>query len=426
MATANLSLAGLLLARWFTSGHFPLSNLYESLLFLSWGFTAFHLIMEVTSRSDFFGIVTSPVALLTDAFASFSLPKEMQKTTALVPALQSNWLMMHVTVMMISYVALISGSLLALAFLVVNYYDRKALKNALSSSLECEEGNIRSSIEKEDRQALSPTRLQPQLVMLERGACFVNQGGEAPMEGQGGSVAVAEKTRTNFTRPVIGTSSQSLPSSELPQGSLDRTRSIDEVGHRVAFDQASQAPQGLTRPHRPHGGRGPGPSPFHPTGSAFHASLRDASTVQRFAERALSQAHFTERATIDLPFSSLSGNPRSVASAPFSPFAQTLDNLSYRTLGLGFPLLTIGILSGAVWANEAWGSYWSWDPKETWALITWLVFAIYLHTRLSKGWRGNKPALIAVAGFFVVWICYLGVNLLGTGLHSYGWFQARG
>ena len=241
MATANLSLAGLLLARWFTSGHFPLSNLYESLLFLSWGFTAFHLIMEVTSRSDFFGIVTSPVALLTDAFASFSLPKEMQKTTALVPALQSNWLMMHVTVMMISYVALISGSLLALAFLVVNYYDRKALKNALSSSLECEEGNIRSSIEKEDRQALSPTRLQPQLVMLERGACFVNQGGEAPMEGQGGSVAVAEKTRTNFTRPVIGTSSQSLPSSELPQGSLDRTRSIDEVGHRVAFDQASQA-----------------------------------------------------------------------------------------------------------------------------------------------------------------------------------------
>ncbi|BDA51795.1 probable cytochrome c biogenesis protein CcsA at C-terminar half (chloroplast) [Coccomyxa sp. Obi] len=115
-----------------------------------------------------------------------------------------------------------------------------------------------------------------------------------------------------------------------------------------------------------------------------------------------------------------------VSGAPFSPFAQTLDNLSYRTLGLGFPLLTIGILSGAVWANEAWGSYWSWDPKETWALITWLVFAIYLHTRLSKGWRGNKPALIAVAGFFVVWICYLGVNLLGTGLHSYGWFQARG
>ena len=106
-----------------------------------------------------------------------------------------------------------------------------------------------------------------------------------------------------------------------------------------------------------------------------------------------------------------------------STIAQTLDNLSYRTLGFGFPLLTIGILSGAVWANEAWGSYWSWDPKETWALITWLVFAIYLHTRLTKGWKVTAPALIAAGGFVIVWICYLGVNLLGTGLHSYGWFQ---
>ena len=101
-----------------------------------------------------------------------------------------------------------------------------------------------------------------------------------------------------------------------------------------------------------------------------------------------------------------------------------LDNLSYRTLGLGFPLLTIGILSGAVWANEAWGEYWSWDPKETWAFITWVVYAIYLHTRITKGWEGTKPALIASIGFVVVWICYLGVNLLSKGLHSYGWVQS--
>ena len=103
--------------------------------------------------------------------------------------------------------------------------------------------------------------------------------------------------------------------------------------------------------------------------------------------------------------------------------ALTLDNLSYRILGIGFPFLTIGILSGAVWANEAWGSYWSWDPKETWALLTWLIFAIYLHTRLSKGWEGRKPAIIASFGFIIVWICYLGVNLLGEGLHSYGWLS---
>jgi cytochrome c-type biogenesis protein CcsB len=100
---------------------------------------------------------------------------------------------------------------------------------------------------------------------------------------------------------------------------------------------------------------------------------------------------------------------------------ETLDNLSYRIIGLGFPLLTTGIVAGAVWANEAWGAYWSWDPKETWALITWFVFAAYLHARITKSWQGKRPAILASIGFVVVWICYLGVNFLGKGLHSYGW-----
>ena len=102
---------------------------------------------------------------------------------------------------------------------------------------------------------------------------------------------------------------------------------------------------------------------------------------------------------------------------------QSLDNWSYRIIGLGFPFLTIGIISGGIWANEAWGSYWSWDPKETWALITWLVFATYLHARITKGWEGKKTAILGGLGFFVIWICYLGVNFLGKGLHSYGWLS---
>jgi cytochrome c-type biogenesis protein CcsB len=101
---------------------------------------------------------------------------------------------------------------------------------------------------------------------------------------------------------------------------------------------------------------------------------------------------------------------------------EELDGWSYRIIGLGFPLLTVGILSGAVWANEAWGSYWNWDPKETWALITWLVFAIYLHSRMIRVWRKEQSAFIGFLGFITIWICYLGVNLLGKGLHNYGWF----
>jgi cytochrome c-type biogenesis protein CcsB len=101
----------------------------------------------------------------------------------------------------------------------------------------------------------------------------------------------------------------------------------------------------------------------------------------------------------------------------------SIDNWSYRVIGLGFPFLTIGIIAGGVWANEAWGSYWSWDPKETWALITWLVFAAYIHARLSHGWSGQKAALLGSIGFVVVWVCYLGVNFLGQGLHSYGFLS---
>lgn len=109
--------------------------------------------------------------------------------------------------------------------------------------------------------------------------------------------------------------------------------------------------------------------------------------------------------------------------ANLSSWLGRLDELSYRLIGFGFPFLTLGILSGAVWANETWGSYWSWDPKETWSLITWLVFAAYLHTRLVKGQTGGPAAKVAAVGFILVWVCYLGVNLLGKGLHSYGWFS---
>lgn len=279
---SNLGIAGLLGARWIDAGYFPLSNLYESLLFVAWGMTAVHLLAQVISRSYWVGVATTPIILGIVAFAARVLPEDMQKASPLVPALQSNWLMMHVTVMLLSYAALLVGSLLSLAFLVITQGQPVRLKG---DSLGV--GNYRST----------PT--------------VENEFWEAGVY-PGGGVAILNSTQV---------SSPTLP----------------------------------LQPER--------------------LSL-----------------------------------------------AETLDNTSYRLIGLGFPLLTIGIISGAVWANEAWGTYWSWDPKETWALITWLVFAAYLHARITKGWQGRKPALLATVGFVIVWVCYLGVNLLGKGLHSYGWF----
>lgn len=287
MAIANLCIATLLGARWIEAGYFPLSNLYESLFFLAWGITTIHLIAENNSRSRLVGVATAPVAMAIAAFATLTLPSEMQTSEPLVPALKSNWLMMHVSVMMLSYSALMVGSLLAIAFLVVT------------------------------------------------------RGANVELHGSS-----------------VGTGGYRL--------------------HR-ATDLATK----------------PQVNAAEFNGNGNTAVLKLATATEAIA-------------------------------APLSPqrlsLAETLDNISYRIIGLGFPLLTIGIIAGGVWANEAWGSYWSWDPKETWALITWLVFAAYLHSRITRGWQGRRPAILAAAGFVVVWVCYLGVNLLGKGLHSYGWF----
>lgn len=290
---ANISLTLLLLFRWVEQNHFPLSNLYESLIFLSWSFTTIHIVLEKVTNSKILGVIISPISLFTNAFGNFSLPSEMQKASSLVPALQSNWLMMHVTIMMLSYAALITGSLFAFCFLIITY--KKG-------------GNDFVYIN--DLRSLEP------------------------------NFQIEDLKIENKTENLIN------PREEI---------------------------------------------------QSLRSASGDKNITKSFVKRAVSDN--------------------------YSQISVSLDNLSYRTLGLGFPLLTIGILSGAVWANEAWGSYWSWDPKETWAFITWLIYAIYLHTRITKGWQGTKPALIASIGFIVVWICYLGVNLLSKGLHSYGWIQ---
>lgn len=267
---SNIFISIILAWRWIENGYFPLSNLYESLLFFTWGMTLITLILESTTSLNLVGSAVSPLSLFVIGFATLSLPDGMQKAAPLVPALKSNWLMMHVSIMMLSYSTLVIGSLLSIVFL------------------------------------------------------FLTRGRTTILKGN--SVG-----NLNF---------------EVSNSELSNTLSIEKIA--------------------------------------------ESNEYNGVLENKLS-------------------------------LLESLDNLSYRIIGLGFPLLTIGIISGAVWANEAWGSYWSWDPKETWALITWLVFAAYLHTRITKSWQGKGPAILASVGFIVVWVCYLGVNFLGKGLHSYGW-----
>jgi cytochrome c-type biogenesis protein CcsB len=105
----------------------------------------------------------------------------------------------------------------------------------------------------------------------------------------------------------------------------------------------------------------------------------------------------------------------------FNLTSEILDEITYRSIATGFPIFTLGgLIFGAIWADQAWGVYWSWDPKETWSLITWFIYAFYLHSRMIRGWRGKKVAVVAVIGFMAVIFTYLGVNLLLSGLHAYG------
>ncbi len=104
------------------------------------------------------------------------------------------------------------------------------------------------------------------------------------------------------------------------------------------------------------------------------------------------------------------------------PSLDALDKVNYTCLSVGFPLMTLGIISGAVWANTVWGTYWSWDPKETWALITWFLYAGLLHGRMTIGWRGRKAAIFAIIGFMFLLFTYLGVNLLLGGQHTFDAF----
>lgn len=101
------------------------------------------------------------------------------------------------------------------------------------------------------------------------------------------------------------------------------------------------------------------------------------------------------------------------------PSTSILDEINYKSIVIGFPMLTLGIITGAAWANYAWGTYWSWDPKETWSLITWFIYAAFLHARLTRDWRGRKAAILSIVGFLAVLFTYFGVNYLISGLHSY-------
>jgi cytochrome c-type biogenesis protein CcsB len=292
----------------------PLTNLYESLVFFVWCLILGYLVIEWKYKTRSFGAFITPIAGITLAFISIAgISTEIQP---LVPALQSNWLLAHVTMSFIAYAAFAISCATALMYLAVTAEDRKSF---------------------------------PYIFWTVTLALFI----------------------TSF----------------IAMG-------FDFVTLKIS----AKSPEAFIQNY------------------LFKASFRsDSGVIVAISVIAwLAGTYLVWRYGIHLR--------KIIAALSLTP--DVLDDLTYKTIAIGFPIFTLGgLIFGAIWADQAWGKYWSWDPKETWSLITWFVYAFYIHARHMRGWRGNKIAVMAVIGFACTIFTYLGVNLLLSGLHSYGSMQ---
>jgi len=289
----------------------PISNLYESIIFFVWCLILGYLIIEFRYKNRSFGAFVTPIAGLALAFIEMS---NMSKTIEpLVPALQSNWLLAHVTMSFISYSTFGLSFATALMYLIVKTEKRTEGAYIFWT--------------------LSLSALV--IILAALGLDFMK-------------FKVGFASQEQFFKSFLLKASFASPST-----TVSVTSWLAAIGFTFA--------------------------------------------VWRFG----------------------GGLKRIILSLNITP--EMLDEITYKTIAVGFPIFTLGgLIFGAIWADQAWGVYWSWDPKETWSLITWFFYAFFLHARLMRGWRGNKVAIVAVLGFVAVVFTYLGVNLFLSGLHSYG------
>ncbi len=289
----------------------PLTNLYESLVFFIWCVILGYLIVEWKYKNRSFGAFVTPIAGMALAFIDISgMSKDIQP---LVPALQSNWLLVHVIMSFIAYATFALAFATGIMYLALNTEDKK-------------------------------------------GGAYI------------------------FWTVTLGIFLVIL---------------IAMVIDFLVFKIVAKTPEAFIKSYM------------------FKATFRNDS----LAVNAISYIGAAAFIFIIWRY----GFVLKKIISSFSISSDLLDELTYKAITIGFPIFTLGgLIFGAIWADQAWGRYWSWDPKETWSLILWFVYAFYLHARFLRGWRGNKIAIVAVIGFICTIFTYLGVNLLLSGLHAYG------
>ncbi len=370
--------------RWSVAGRPPFSNMYEMLLSFVWTLALLTLIAERAYKVKIIGSITMPITVVSVILMQL-LPSDVRP---LVPALQSTWLQVHVTLAMLSYAACAVSFALAMMFL------------------------IQDNMKSESFQALTSTGM------------IAIYAGMLITRFRSGSLAVTaydleQKSEIMISRghplfiriPDLGWLymlvflSAVVPLVLYIAGQLKKDKSLFDVASKAMFVTLMLQAVGT---------------------AIFIARVKNGQYGAPEAE-----GLFTTALPAN-PFL-LAGMVGGIVAGllyllllwrreglqKMLPSADVLDNVTYKIICIAFPLLTLMIAAGAYWANQAWGSYWSWDPKETWAAITWLVYAGYLHMRITRGWKGRRAAWFAILGFAVVIFTFFGVTYLLPGLHAY-------
>jgi cytochrome c-type biogenesis protein CcsB len=359
-----------LLMRWWESyqmdiGRVPLSNLYESLVFFTWSTVLIYSIIELKYKTRAFGAFVMPVAFL--ALAFINVAGISSDITPLVPALKSNWLFYHVLISFLGYAAFGVAFAVSMVYLLMDTQERGPSSNLFIG-------------------------IGVMLVLAVVGNIMAAQGMKTQFWLGLGVLILAwfiflistgakHKTQVYLFWSFCVT----LAITMLVAMAIDYVYLVSM--HNLAAGESFKK-------------------------HMFEATFVNASLPVVLVSWAVTAGLFA--------FVWFKGLSLKSLLKQYMPGLDQLDDVTYRMIAIGWPLLTGGIITGAVWANSAWGTYWSWDPKETWSLITWFVYAIYLHARYVRGWKGSQMAVISAVGFLAVIFTYLGVNLVLSGLHSYG------
>ena len=378
---ANTAAAG---HRWFISGHPPFSSIYEMLLSFTWTVAALTVFVDRRFKVRMIGTVTMPLAVLGVVLMQL-LPSEVHP---LVPALQSTWLHIHVTLAMLAYAACAVSFALAMMFLIKDRVKTDTFvvwTSVLSASIF---GAILTRFDVSGGLrvvAWDPVEAHEILVAARTPLMVI-------IPGLGGIfVVVLLASLLPAALSLLGRKSPDSGFADWSTRALFLSLLLQVVALAAFLEFA-------------HGG-------------SYRSLQTDGMFTTNLAASPFLVAGLGSALLMTLLCLLLVWRREGLETMMLS--AGDLDRLTYKTIGIAFPLLTLMIAAGAYWANRTWGSYWSWDPKETWALITWLVYAGYLHMRITRGWRGRRAAYFAIIGFAVVMFTFFGVTYLLPGLHAY-------